>query len=135
MTNKLKKLSIIFLLILSTLFLCVGCVNSTPQSFSVTFVQEGQANIVKQVENGGTLTDIPTPVQEEGYNIVWEKTDFSNITKDLQVNAIKKSKNYQLTLDYGGHPVSYPNKMTVAYKKGFALPPLPALGALSLNGR
>ncbi len=122
--NKLKKLSIIFLLILSTLFLCVGCVNSTPQSFSVTFVQEGQANIVKQVENGGTLTDIPTPVQEEGYNIVWEKTDFSNITKDLQVNAIKKSKNYQLTLDYGGHPVSYPNKMTVAYKKGFALPPI-----------
>ena len=50
----------------------------------VVFKQDGFDDIVKTVSAGETLTDIPTPVQtgETGYTVVWDRTDFSNITEN-----------------------------------------------------
>ena len=74
-----------------------------PETYTVTFLQNGFDPIVKTVEEGETLTDIP-PVQiKEGYNIVWEEKDFTNITENITVNAIETAKTYtaKLTTSFG----------------------------------
>jgi hypothetical protein len=65
---------------------------------SITFVQENESNIVKQVEKGEALTDIPTPTAKTGYNVAWSINDFSNITEDITVEAIYTAKVYKIYL-------------------------------------
>ena len=50
---------------------------------TVTFVQTGEENIVKTVEFGGTLTDIPTPAARDGFIVAWNRTDFSGLVEDI----------------------------------------------------
>ena len=52
---------------------------------TVTFVQMGEENIVKTVEFGGTLTDIPTPAARDGFIVAWDRTDFSGLVEDITV--------------------------------------------------
>ena len=54
---------------------------------TVTFVQTGEENIVKTVEFGGTLTDIPTPAARDGFIVAWNRTDFSGLVEDITVYA------------------------------------------------
>ena len=72
-----------------------------PASYIVTFVQNGQKNIVKEVERGATLTDIPMPVEKTGYNVSWDRTIFENITADITVNAVETAKTYTVSYDLG----------------------------------
>jgi LPXTG-motif cell wall-anchored protein len=55
---------------------------------TVTFKSEGNADIVKTVSSGGTLTDIPAVPEKAGYTGAWDTTDFSNITANKVVTAV-----------------------------------------------
>ena len=87
----------------------------TRATHKVTFKQEGQTDIVKEVLDLAALaqSDIPTPVQQNGYTIVWEDIDLSCITEDITVNAVKSLITYTITYElYGGtnaegNPESY----------------------------
>ena len=77
-----------------------------PEKVTVTFIQEGQETIVREVEYGGTLKvkDTPTPVQtstKNGYKIVWDVTDFKNLTENIVVHAKEVAKTFAEIIDYG----------------------------------
>lgn len=55
---------------------------------AITFIVDGVAIAARSVIDGETLTDIPSIPKKLGYTGVWDRTDFSNITSDLTVNAI-----------------------------------------------
>lgn len=97
----MKRLGSLLLVFIATLCLFCACGKSKGSAtYTVTFSQEGQADIVKQVEKGKALTDIPTPVDQDGYDIVWDKTNFSEITGDLTVTAVATPKTYVITYTY-----------------------------------
>ena len=75
---------------------------ATQKEYKVTFIQEGFANVVKTVKHGATLTDIPTPKSVEGYNVVWEDVNLSNITSNITVYAIATLKKYTVTFVQDG---------------------------------
>lgn len=72
---------------------------------TVTFKQEGQADVVKTVKKGGSLTDIPTPVEKTGYSVVWDRADFTSITENVVVNVKKTANTYTVTYDADGFEV------------------------------
>lgn len=69
---------------------------------TVTFKQSGEATVTKTVKQGEALTDIPTPKAKTGYTVVWDITDFTNITEDMEVNAIATPNKYTVTYDANG---------------------------------
>ena len=64
----------------------------------VTFVQDGCDDVVVTLEKGETLTEIPKPAQEDGYTIVWDKTEFDGLTESITVTAVKTPNKY--TINY-----------------------------------
>ena len=70
-----KKLLVV-LLALVMLFGATACGtndesgNGQKETFTVTFVQAGQDNVVKEVKEGETLTDIPALKGRTGYTVV-----------------------------------------------------------------
>ena len=90
------------------------------QSVKVTFKQSGQADIVKTIKKGETLTDIPTPALKTGYIIEWESVDFTNITADMTVNAIETAKTYTLVFDANGGSLTQ-TTITVTYGQAYNL--------------
>lgn len=88
----LKRVLILVLACILPLCVATGCnlINPAPktENCTITFIQEGQENIVKTVEKGSALTDIPTPAPVENAEVVWDVTDFSNVQEDITVNAI-----------------------------------------------
>lgn len=120
---------ILFVLVLAVLCL-TACKKKaeTPEyeSFTVTFVQEGQENIIKEVLKGNALTDIPEPKAVEGYDVAWEDVDLSKITQNLTVTAVRTPKNYVITYDLGvckeDENVSIESdKMEVTYDSSYTL--------------
>ena len=87
---------------------------------TVTFKQSGQTDIVKTVEQGATLTDIPTPQAKKGYNVEWNRTDFTNITEDITVTVKETVRVYEVELNssVGTIPSS---KMTITYGESYSL--------------
>jgi len=90
------------------------------QQVKVTFKQGGQVDIVKKVEKGGMLTDIPTPAPKAGYIVEWESVDFTNLTEDMTVNAIETAKKYTLSLNTNGGSVMQ-TTITVTYGQAYKL--------------
>ena len=90
------------------------------QWITVTFKQCGQVDIVKKVEKGGILTDIPTPASKTGYIVEWESADFTNLTEDMTVNAIETVKTYTLSLNANGGSVMQ-TTITVTYGQAYKL--------------
>ena len=129
----MKTLTKILILVLAfALSLCgfAGCgsdkKNETVETYTITFVQEGQDNVVKTVNKGATLTDIPTPVAVTGYEIVWDVTDFSDIQSNMTVTAVKTAKTftiYYVVSDFAeGKGVTLSQtQQTVTYGQAFTL--------------
>ena len=91
------------------------------QYVTVTFKQAGKADIVKTVEKGASLTDIPTLETKKGYTVAWDKTDFTNITKDMVVNVVETAKMY--TVVCKATEANIPSKtITVTYGQAYKLP-------------
>lgn len=57
-------------------------------TYTVTFKAQGHPDIIKIVEHGDTLTDIPPVPAKKGYAGAWDTTDFANITSDRVVHAV-----------------------------------------------
>ena len=91
-----------------------------PDTYTVTFVQSGQEDVVKTVNAGDTLTDVPSVVPVTGYTVVWESKDLTNINKNITVNAVKTANTYTVTYDANGGSVDE-NTQKVAFDAAYAL--------------
>jgi len=116
----MKKL--LFLTISIMTVLLSGCKTPTEDlSFSyddtvvytLTFRQDGQADIIREVEENQPLTDIPMPVNKKGYSVRWEQDDFSCVNQDVLILAVETANEYTVSfdlysvwgqVDYDGHP-------------------------------
>ena len=84
-----------------------GGVSEEPEekTYTITFKQDGHANVEKTVKEGESLTDIPEPASKTGYTITWDRTDFTNITSNITVTALAKANKYTITYDANGGSV------------------------------
>lgn len=85
-------------------------------TFTLVFRQSGKADIVRQVKEGEALKDVPKPEQKTGYTVTWNVTNFSNITKNLLIEAVETPNTYTVTYDAGEGTASA-NTQTVTYDK------------------
>ena len=92
------------------------------QYVTITFKQEGQADIVKTIEQGASLTDIPTPVGKTGYNVAWDETDFTNVAESMVVSAVATAKTYTVILNVGAGAQIAQTSITVTYDQAYELP-------------
>mgnify|MGYP003307454883 CR=1 FL=1 len=100
MRNKKLGNLIMFIAFSGTLFSC-----RSKATYSITFKQQGVADIVKTVKSGEILADIPTPKSIYGYSTSWDVTNFSNINSDIVVNAISTANTYVLTYNAPGYAI------------------------------
>ncbi len=84
-------------------------------TYTVSFVQEGFVDVVKTVNEGDTLADIPTHQAVQGYEIKWEEKDLTNIQSDITVNAVKTPIEYNIiyVLNGGTNNDENPNSYNV----------------------
>ena len=90
-----------------------------PEECTVTFVQNGYENVVKTVEKGQTLTDIPTPQAKTGYTVTWNVTSFENIQSSFTVNAVETPNQYTVSYVVDGALIE--ETTTVTYGAAFTL--------------
>ncbi len=115
--KKLAGLLAVMILTLSMACLFTSCSNK----IKVSFVQDGQTTIVKTIDKGQTLTDIPAPVQKTGYTVSWEVADFSNLQKDLTVNAVETPNVYTITYEIQYFATIENTTQSVVFGKDFTL--------------
>ncbi len=98
-------------LCICALFSCGENSNSDePTYYTVTFQQDGRAPVVKEVEEGADLTDIPAPEAKTGYDVQWERTVFEDVSRNMTVWAVETPKRYTVTFDANGGAVATATK-------------------------
>ena len=87
----------------------------TRATHTVTFKQDGFADVTREVLDLADLTDIPTPQHVDGYKFTWNRTDFTSITEDITVTANKTLITYTIeyVLTYGTNPSDNPTTYTI----------------------
>ena len=117
---KKKLILALSLLTVATAFAAVGCNQDKGQgggatkTYTVTFKQAGEKDVVKRVTEGADLTDIPSPKGKEGYTVAWEDINLTNITGNLVVNAVATANSYTITYNANGGVASMATQ-TVVY--------------------
>ncbi len=96
-------------------------------TYTVTFVQEGQEDIVRTVKQGEALTDIPTPQTKKGYTVAWNQSDFSEIASNVTVLAVATANEYEITFDTLDATLSE-NARKVTFDGEYTLPTLTKKG-------
>ena len=71
-------------------------VTITRATHTVTFKQNGVADVTREVLDLADLTDIPTPQHVDGYKFTWNRKDFTSITGDITVTANKELITYKI---------------------------------------
>lgn len=116
---------------LAAVFCLFACAPKSPNptpggdttTYTVTFKQEGESDVVKSIEEGKTLTDIPTPKAVTGYTVEWEDKDLSNIKSNIIVNAVKTPNSYTITFELNNADASLESEtLAVTYDAEFTLP-------------
>lgn len=92
------------------------------QTVIITFKQKDQPDIEREIEQGGTLTDVPTPAPKTGYKVEWEACNFTNVTQGFVVNAVETAKEYTVILDVNGGVLGGQKQFTVTYGINYSLP-------------
>ena len=64
---------------------------------TVTFMQDGCADIMRLVKVGSALTDIPEPQPARGHTVKWEDVDLSCVTSNITVYAVATPNTYTIT--------------------------------------
>ena len=97
-------------LLCATIFAACDSGSSESAQRKITFEQTGYETIVKYVNDGEDLTDIPDPVQKPGYMVTWSIQNFEDITEDLTVTAVEKANEYKIFYDAGsGATIAQPH--------------------------
>ena len=75
--------------------------------FTVTFLGNGGVELSKQTVDWNTAAEAPEAPVVEGYTFKGWDTDFSKVTKDLEVNALYEINKYTVTfVDWDGKELS-----------------------------
>jgi len=84
-----KRLKVLSLstLIAGVLFVSSGC-GCNAGKVKVTFVSEGNNDIVRYVKKGKSLYDLPKTPEVKAKYCVWDREDFKNLNEDITVTAI-----------------------------------------------
>ena len=88
-------------------------VTITRATHTVTFKQDGFADVTREVLDLADLTDIPEPKTVNGNAFTWDRTDFTSITEDITVTAQKTLLTYKIEYvlnggtDNGNNPTQY----------------------------
>ena len=74
------------ILLSATLFFCSICLFTAAgcaeeRTYTVTFRQEGYEDILYTVPSGGSIDELPEPNGKIGYEVVWDRMDFSSVTE------------------------------------------------------
>ncbi|MBR2968661.1 MAG: InlB B-repeat-containing protein [Clostridia bacterium] len=117
--KKFIGITLIYMLLVFSLALC-GC-DGKNGTCTVTFVQEGQKDIVVTVERGGDVENVPTPKSVKGYTVEWNYKVLSGIKNNLTVTAVKTPNTYTVTLDENGDGQSV-TEVQVVYDSKLNLP-------------
>lgn len=93
------------------------------QTYTVTFKQDGEEDVVRTVEAGATLANIPKPAPRPGYTVTWEEKDYTNITASFTVNAKETPNVYTITYHLGvnNYATLDSYKVQVTYNEDFTL--------------
>lgn len=94
------------------------------KTFTVTFKAEGAADVVRTVDYGDTLTDIPEVPAKDGKSGKWDVTAFDNITSDITVRALYANKEVTLKFVVGGEDY---RTIELAYGASLAASDVPAV--------
>ena len=90
--------------------------SSQAARYTVTFKQDGQADVVREVNAGEAVTDVPTPAGKVGYTVTWDVDgDLTNVTEDLIVTAVATANKYQITYDVNGGDALTANTQEVTF--------------------
>lgn len=122
-----KIISLVIALIAAfTLFACTPAAQPPAgdgATYTVTFKQDGVADVTRTVEEGKALTDIPVPQAVTGYTVAWENKDLSNVTSDMTVNAVKTPNAYKITFELNNDKASLQSTtLDVVYDAQVILP-------------
>ncbi len=97
---------------------------SSDKFYTVTFVQDGYEAVTRTVKEGTALVDVPTPQPVEGYTVVWENVDVSNVTTDLTIEAVATANDYLITYQVSeadGETLDGELTQTVTYDAAYEL--------------
>ncbi len=87
---------------------------------TVTFIDTDENSIFRYVSVGDDLTNIPNPTSKTGYNVSWDRTDFTNITENITVHAVSIAKTFTVNLNPNGGTISN-SIITVTYDQPYSL--------------
>lgn len=120
----MKKTFIVAAAIVMFAAVCTaGCNRGEPaekETFTVTFVQAGQNDVVKTVEKGATLTDIPAPKDKIGYTVTWDVAEFVDVSENITVTAVETANRYTITYQPGDGTLDATTQ-TVTYDAEYTL--------------
>ena len=116
-----KFLVAVCVFLLSCLFASCAGGTAVGGQITVKFTQEGQATVERTIAVGESLTDIPTPVQKEGYTVVWDVKDFSSLTSSITVKAIATPNTYTITYAVGRNVTISSKTQAVEYGSSVTL--------------
>ncbi len=109
--EKTMKKLLIGLLFFCATFFAVACSDTNEGEkgvkYTVTFRQEGGADKVYEIEEGGSFTEaLPALTPKTGYTAAWESVDYTDIRTDLLVQAVYTPNEYVITYE-SGMPANY----------------------------
>lgn len=117
-----KLLYIILGIITACCFTFSACKESTEEkTYAIIFKCENREDVVKVVNEGDTLTEIPSLPEVTGYTFTWSETDFTNISENMTVVAVKEAIKSVITLNVDGGELSE-TSLTLAYDSEYTLP-------------
>lgn len=106
----------------------------TRETYTISFVQAGQATKTFSVKEGEDFTEIPTPVAKTGYTIVWDKTDFTNVQESMTVNAKETANTYTITYDVNGGSALTETTQKVTYDEAYTVKDAPTKSGYTFTG-
>ena len=70
--------------------------------YTISFYSDDNVTLIttREVEAGGTLSDIPGVPAREGYEAAWSRTVFTGINSDIRVNAVYTRLTFTVTFSY-----------------------------------
>lgn len=105
----MKKITCFILAVISTLccFAFTACGGS--DSVKITFVQEGQKNVVVTCKKGETLKDVPTPVKSSDTTLIteWNITDDFVAEENITITTTEYTDGLEFTIDSYGSEKYY----------------------------